>query len=250
MRILVIGESCTDIYVYGSSSRLCPEAPVPVFQPLYTSSYGGMASNVYENIKSIGINVDIITNKNYNEITKLRYIDDKSNHMFLRIDNNDNLYGKVDISSVEKIIHEYDAVIVSDYNKGYLSETDINLIGKLHSVVFLDTKKQLGNWAKSVKYIKINNFEYEHTKLFVDDDLYNNLIVTKGSAGCMYKGITYNVPIVNVKNTCGAGDTFIAALTCKYIETGDITDAIIYANEFATTVIQDHGPVYTKTVKR
>jgi len=30
MKFLVIGDSCTDRFVYGSCDRLCPEAPVPV----------------------------------------------------------------------------------------------------------------------------------------------------------------------------------------------------------------------------
>ena len=33
--ILVIGDSCTDIFVYGKTDRICPEAPVPVFNPTH-----------------------------------------------------------------------------------------------------------------------------------------------------------------------------------------------------------------------
>ena len=30
MKILVIGDKCTDVFVYGSVDRVCPETPVPV----------------------------------------------------------------------------------------------------------------------------------------------------------------------------------------------------------------------------
>ena len=33
MKILVIGDSCKDVFIYGTANRLCPEAPVPVFIP-------------------------------------------------------------------------------------------------------------------------------------------------------------------------------------------------------------------------
>ena len=33
-KILVIGDSCTDIFIYGECNRICPEAPVPVFNPI------------------------------------------------------------------------------------------------------------------------------------------------------------------------------------------------------------------------
>jgi D-beta-D-heptose 7-phosphate kinase/D-beta-D-heptose 1-phosphate adenosyltransferase len=70
MNILVIGESCNDIYSYGIVNRLAPEAPVPVLQPSRTLEVGGMAMNVYENIKSLDVDVDIVTNDNWNKIIK------------------------------------------------------------------------------------------------------------------------------------------------------------------------------------
>ena len=54
MRVLVIGDECTDVYVYGSCKRLCPSAPVPVFVPSCQKENKGMAGNVYQNIISLG----------------------------------------------------------------------------------------------------------------------------------------------------------------------------------------------------
>ncbi len=52
MRILVIGDSCTDIFVYGNATRLCPEAPAPVFEPSRTVTNDGMAGNVRANYQN------------------------------------------------------------------------------------------------------------------------------------------------------------------------------------------------------
>ena len=45
-KVLVVGDSCTDVFIYGIIERVSPEAPVPVFNPIKETSNGGMASNV------------------------------------------------------------------------------------------------------------------------------------------------------------------------------------------------------------
>jgi D-beta-D-heptose 7-phosphate kinase/D-beta-D-heptose 1-phosphate adenosyltransferase len=239
MKILVIGESCNDIYSYGIVNRLAPEAPVPVFQPTQTLEVGGMAMNVYENVKSLDIDVNILTNNNWKQITKQRFIDDKTNQMFLRVDTNDNQYGRVDLSEINWT--EYNAIIISDYDKGFLTKDDIKSICDHHKVVFLDTKKTLGDYTKNALYIKINNFEYEVSKSVIDKDLKDILIITLGGGGCEHKEEIFPVPQVDVKDTCGAGDTFIAALVCRYLETYNIKKSIVFANKCATQVIQKRG---------
>ena len=49
--ILVIGDSCRDVYVYCDTNRLAPDVPVPVLNVLYQNENGGMASNVFRNIQ-------------------------------------------------------------------------------------------------------------------------------------------------------------------------------------------------------
>ena len=61
INILVIGDSCTDVFKYGHVPRLAPEGPAPVFIPIETKQNGGMALNVKENIEAIGANVKLIT---------------------------------------------------------------------------------------------------------------------------------------------------------------------------------------------
>lgn len=157
MKILVIGDSCTDIFIYGNVSRLCPEAPVPVFEPSRTVTNDGMAGNVRANLESLGAKVNLITNKE--QITKTRYVDSKSNQMFLRVDTLDKVKSAFDINRVDWNV---DAVIVSDYDKGFLTENDINLISGRHPLTFIDTKKPINLQTFSdYTYIKMNEFEWE-----------------------------------------------------------------------------------------
>ena len=71
--ILVIGESCADIFVYGTCDRICPEAPVPVINPTNKTENGGMANNVVANLEALKAEVKCITNTN--EVIKSRYVD-------------------------------------------------------------------------------------------------------------------------------------------------------------------------------
>lgn len=242
MKVLVIGESCLDVYQYGDSIRLCPEAPVPVFNSNNSrKTNGGMARNVYNNITSLDpeLDVSIVTNDEWESITKTRYVDLRTNYIVLRIDCNENLYGSFIKGALD--FSDFDAVVISDYNKGFLSEFDIEHIAKQSSVTFLDTKKILGSWCEDVSFIKINDVEYERTKHKLTDGIKQKLIITTGPDGCIYQGETFPVPEVEIKDTSGAGDTFIAALAVEYVRTHSISKAIRFANECATTVVQKKG---------
>ena len=241
MKILVIGESCNDIFHYGTCNRLCPEAPVPVFNAVKLIKNGGMAMNVYANLKSLGATPDICTNNNWRSITKTRFVDRRTNHMFMRLDENDNKYGTCDIQQINFKL--YDAVVVSDYNKGFLSKEDLRYISIHSRISFLDTKKLIGDWASEFTFIKINHYEYENTKRYLTNKTMKNLIVTKGPNGCIYQNKTYDVPLAEVKDTSGAGDTFVAALCYKFCETNNIDLSIKFANDCSTKVVQKMGVV-------
>ena len=66
-KILVIGDFCIDRFVYGSSKRINPEAPVPIFNPINVIENLGMAGNVAENLSSLGFSVDLLCNKNHQD---------------------------------------------------------------------------------------------------------------------------------------------------------------------------------------
>ena len=239
MSVLVVGESCLDIFTYGACKRMCPEAPVPIFNPTRTINSEGMAYNVHRNLQSLNMASHLRTNDNYRRITKTRFIDEGTNHMFMRLDQNDNAYGKCNIEEINFSL--YSCVIISDYNKGFLTEDDISLIGQKHNLVFLDTKKILGSWCNTVKYIKINVNEYEKTKHMLNEEIDDKMIITTGAQGAMHRGIVYPVPKVEIKDTSGAGDTFIASLVTKYVQESSIEEAIKFANKCATKVVQKKG---------
>tara|TARA_R110001583_G_scaffold8965_15_gene42363 strand:+ start:2983 stop:3768 length:786 start_codon:yes stop_codon:yes gene_type:complete len=238
--ILVIGDSCTDVYIYGRCDRLCPDAPVPVLIPSEQVSNGGMAKNVYENVKSFGSSADFLTNSA--EITKTRYVDEKTNQMLVRIDSElrplDRIKGLKDIS-----YEDYQVIIISDYCKGFLHREDIKFICSSHENVFLDTKKILGPYCAGAKIIKINEQELlNNTNAHVDlSPFKDSLITTLGREGCKHQGGTYPVKEVKIKDMTGAGDTFISSLAVNFISTRDIPTAIKFANKCSTIIVQKRG---------
>ena len=152
LKILLIGDSCTDEYVYGTCERLNPEAPVPILRFNRKETTRGMAWNVRENLMSFGIEVFILTNKE--SITKTRYIDEKSNQHILRVDDE----GVCDSMDYELPEDEYDALVISDYDKGFLTEKKIQeLVDWFDGPVFIDSKKT--KLPKKDCYLKINEVE-------------------------------------------------------------------------------------------
>ena len=57
IKVLVIGEKCVDKFVYCKTDRISPEAPVPVINPIKTTTNPGMAGNTVANIKALFPNV-------------------------------------------------------------------------------------------------------------------------------------------------------------------------------------------------
>ena len=242
MKLLVIGDSCIDIFRYGEVNKLAPEAPVPVIKPERETSNSGMAGNVVANLKALGADVDFVTNKR--EIRKIRYVCSKYNHLLLRVDENDRC-DKIDIENILVTIDwdKYDAIIISDYCKGFINEFDIQYIAQAHPLTFLDTKRILGDWADKVTFIKINSSEYENNKkvFSTNPHLLNKCIVTKGPQGCLYQKNIYPTQKVDVKDVSGAGDTFLAGLVENYVTNKDIKTAINFAQKCTTAVVQKLG---------
>lgn len=236
--ILVIGDSCRDVYVYCSSERMAPDKPVPVLEIEDYNENPGMAKNVCANIRSLNEMCNISTNSNWYEITKTRYVHKSSNHMFFRVDSKSNI-NRINLEKLD--LQEYKTVVISDYDKGFLNEDDIEFICSNHSCTFLDTKKILGSWADKAKFIKINNYEYERSKKYITNTLSKKIIQTCGGDGCLYNEKKFLVEKSEVIDVSGAGDTFLAALVVKYTENEDIEKSIIFANKCASTVVKHRG---------
>ena len=235
LKILLIGDSCTDEYVYGTCERLNPEAPVPILRFNRKETTKGMAWNVRENLMSFGIEVFILTNSE--SITKTRYIDEKSNQHILRVDDE----GLCDPMEYELPEDEYDALVISDYDKGFLTAKKIQeLVEWFDGPVFIDSKKT--KLPKKDCYLKINEVE---SKLLRG---YKNLIVTKGAGGADYNKVNYPGEKTKIVDVVGAGDTFLSALVYFYLLYGTIEKAIPYANKASAIAVQNFG-TYVLTEK-
>jgi D-beta-D-heptose 7-phosphate kinase/D-beta-D-heptose 1-phosphate adenosyltransferase len=227
----LIGDSCIDEYVYGTCKRLNPEAPVPILEYSRTETTKGMVWNVESNLRAFGINVILLTNEEL--LIKTRYIDEKYNHQILRLDK------EIPIKPLSTSIlnYEYDAIVISDYDKGYLPFNKIDeIVSQSNCPIFIDSKKTNLPYRKNC-FLKINNIEYEKLEHYEPD----NLIITKGSEGAEYKGVIYPAENVSVFDVVGAGDTFLAALVHFYLICGRIEEAIPYANKASAIAVQNFG---------
>ena len=245
MRVLLIGDSCTDVYVYGDVKRLNPEAPVPILEPKRQDTTKGMAWNVYNNLTAFGLSVFMLTNEE--EITKTRYIDEKSNQQILRVDDEPEIEPLPykapfidDRSAYHKLHHKvppedwYDIMVISDYDKGYITQDKLfELVDWFEGPIIIDSKKTK---LPDECYIKVNDIEYEklHTKS-------NHVIITRGGKGTEYQGKLYPAEKVNVFDVVGAGDTFLAALTYGYLKYKSMEEAIPFANKAAAIAVSHTG---------
>ena len=248
MKITVIGELCKDVFVYGDTLRLSPEAPVPVFTPSYTEENPGMAGNVVENLKAMDNQIEVNFIHQIEDIVKTRYVDEKSNHMFIRVDKENYIEPLMLTDEYIDKIKESDAVIVSDYNKGFLTESILREISYHSKFIIMDTKKKVSEHTVShFNFIKLNYQEYLRFDKDARDIYINKLIVTLGASGARYLDKIYPSP--DPKETIdvsGAGDTFTAAFTLKYLQTKSVDEAITFANEMGALVVSQRGVAVPK----
>ncbi|SDO33208.1 bifunctional D-glycero-beta-D-manno-heptose-7-phosphate kinase/D-glycero-beta-D-manno-heptose 1-phosphate adenylyltransferase HldE [Vreelandella arcis] len=150
-RVLVVGDVMLDRYWHGGTSRISPEAPVPVVRVEDADDRPGGAANVALNIAALGAHVALAgvvgTDENAEllktrladsnvsthfqcsadipTITKLRVM--SRNQQLLRLDFEQRLDG-VDtsdlITQVEQALPSCDVMILSDYGKGTLNQVE------------------------------------------------------------------------------------------------------------------------------
>ena len=172
--ILVIGDLMLDHYIFGTASRLSPEAPVPIVNVKNENKIIGGAANVASNLIDLGANVflagitgDDASGEEIKAILQTKNIDTNlilkdssrtttvktrviaSNHQIVRIDQEDihDISGIVEdtfYASLYTYIEKSDIVILSDYNKGLLtpglSLKIISLCNQLQKRVIVDPK--------------------------------------------------------------------------------------------------------------
>jgi bifunctional ADP-heptose synthase (sugar kinase/adenylyltransferase) len=237
-RIFLIGDKCKDIYQYGTIDRLSPEAPVPIFVPSHTEERDGMAGNVANNLEALGCHVTFLHDKTS---VKTRLIDERSKQQIVRIDND---VQSQPLDFMTAIPNVYDAVVISDYDKGTVSYELIEELIALSIPIFIDTKKTdlqrfQGAW------VKINELEY--SKITSEC---TGLIVTRGAkgAGAVHHDINVPAPRVEVTDVTGAGDTFLSSLVFEYLNTSNIEQAIKFAIRASAVTIQHLG-VYAPSLE-
>ena len=250
-KILLVGDSCYDYYHYGEVKRISPEAPIPIFDLKYSEKKNGMASNVSENLKALGAEVHIHTS--FKE-TKNRYIDLKTKQQLLRVDD------KIDDNGFKGIVYgvikyeTYDAVVISDYGKGFFNYDDyVKIRAEYDGPIFIDTKdRQLSRYKDAL--VKVNDSEYTKSDLWGINSN-QNIIVTYGGDQVVWRrehpeaARLYYPPKVDAYDVCGAGDTFFAALVFEYLRSGkDMEAAIRFAMKASAITVQKIG-VYAPTLE-
>lgn len=242
VKVLVIGEICTDKFVYCDIKRLSPEAPVPVLNPIETVKNQGMAGNTIANLKALVPKYYTMLLGQNETITKTRYVEKKSNHMFFRVDEGEDKITPFKWSlMVDTMLGEADIVVVSDYNKGFLTNSDLKEIARKSKLSILDSKRKLtDDIIEKFTFVKLNESErLNNPNLTLD-----NIITTLGGDGAKYKNT--HLPSPNPQQTIdvsGAGDTFTAAFIVKYFETKDVLSSINFANRKASEVVSKRGVV-------
>ena len=210
MKVLVIGDIILDKYIYGTSTRISPEAPVPVVTHLEEKTTMGGAALVYDNLKSLGVDVEMYDTLEDHSV-KTRIICD--GHYITRIDEDKDADSNVVLQRIKQAdFTPYDIVVLSDYDKGTLDNAKkiIKHINKFNCKVIVDPKRFAQNYD-GAWLVKPNNSEYYK---FNFDAWKGNIITTDAghSVSAKIDDKEYTVPVetVEVSDVTGAGDCFIA----------------------------------------
>ena len=296
LKFLVIGDVMLDRYVIGEVSRISPEAPVPVLTVQEEKSVAGGASNVALNLRSLGSSVETIgwfgadqkgnklveilstadvkvdTNFRFSSaptISKSRVT--ASNQQICRVDREAHV---ADYSPDLRVLGDLlipkvktaDAVIISDYGKGFVTNELLELVSSHARFVAIDPKP-----SRLLKYsgpdlltpnrleaLELAGLSKETRSPFqqieVVDRIFERfapkmLAITLGSKGMLLAKdgkIKSTIPTAarEVFDVSGAGDTVIASLTMALVSGESFEHSAEFANLAAGVVV---GKVGTAT---
>ena len=246
-KVLVIGDLALDEMIYGDAERISREAPVLILQHTRTKLILGGASNAAHNVATlnngkvgvIGVvgkdyhsdllydtfeeaNIDcsrIVRDKNRKTIVKTRIsgsITTSITQQIVRVDRQSK--GPVSsetedkiIRNIERVLPEYDAVILSNYHIGTLTdriiETTISLANKLGKICVVDAQRDLGSY-KNVTSMTPNLPDTEKSvgfKIESESDL-------RKAGGKLLAETSAKAVLI----TCGADGMFVAEPNEKY----------------------------------
>ena len=248
MKVLIIGDIIIDKYIYGSSTRLSPEAPVSIVaQERIVETMGG-AGLVYENLKSLGVDVDLYNHGEDSSI-KTRVICD--GHYVTRID--DDVIADSE-AVLDKVVNDdfsqYTYVVLSDYNKGVLGASNkiIEYINQFGCKIIVDPKDH-ADYYEGAWLVKPNNKEFGD---FGFTDWQGNIITTNAGENviALIDNQVYNIPVerVEVSDVTGAGDCFLAAFVYGLTRGYDYETCLKLAVKGSTASVK-HSGTYILTVK-
>lgn len=204
LNILVVGDVILDVFLYGESNRISPEAPIPVVEIKKELMALGGAGNVAANLASLGINTHLVgligedvegdhiksLLKQY-KINDNLFFTDKRNttvktrvvaasQQLIRFDkeskNKIDKYNTLEvIKKIDTIIDIIDAIIISDYGKGLITKSLIEEISnrvKKHNIILtVDPKIEHFYMYKNVFCLTPNQKEAsEATKINIESE--------------------------------------------------------------------------------
>ena len=294
-RILVIGDVMLDKYIWGDVERISPEAPVPVVRATWQNERPGGAANVAMNLAGLGACVTVTGFAGGDEeqerlesmlaeagiepaltevagvptTTKLRVF--SGNQQMMRLDTevapspSDCAYSTL-LKTVSKALPNADAVVLSDYAKGVLTEsvcrTIIDEANNLEGPVLVDPKQRSFSRYRGATTICPNLKELSAVtgepvadidRLLAAGQAQLDLldmefmVVTMGAKGIavLCKDSRLHAPAVarQVYDVSGAGDTVIAVLALAMACDVEIEAAVQLANLAAGIVVNKVGTV-------
>jgi len=291
--ILVIGDLMIDHYLWGSCERISPEAPVQVVDIARETTVLGGAGNVINNLNALGANVSVSSvigdDENGEELLQmLKTIGVNSDNVITQTGRKTSKKSRViavsqqvlrydreskdDITdkSVEDIlaslvldINSYDAVILSDYGKGVLTDalcSKVILLANEHNVKVLvdpkgsDFSKYRGAYlltpnkkeavlATGIEINDSDSLKKALIKLKKECELDISLITLSEDGIATYENDVEIFPTVakEVFDVTGAGDTVIASIAFALCVEKSIQDTAAFANLAAGVVVGKIG---------
>ena len=208
--ILVVGDIILDRYVYGNTSRISPEAPVPIVHVKDTEERPGGAANVALNIRQLDVGVCLVgitgedpsadllsqilidagvtccfvRQNGFPTITKLRVL--SQHQQLIRLDYEAES-DQADASSLDGLFNEQsataDLIVLSDYAKGSLMNVSrfIQQARDLGKQVLVDPK---GTDFSRYQHASLLTPNLKEFKAVVGDCEDVDAIVTKGANLC------------------------------------------------------------------
>lgn len=304
-KVLVIGDLALDEMVYGDTERISREAPVIILQHTHTKLILGGASNAAHNasrlnggkVSVIGVigedyqaqqlisafkeaNVNttyLVKDKARKTVTKTRISGSCSQSItqqIVRIDRQTNEVisqetEKKVIENIEKAIPLHDAIILSDYHIGTLTQKIINkaieIANKHNKIIVVDAQRDLDKYKNITSmtpnlpdtqkfigpkfglFIKDDKTKQEAGKHLLKATKAKSILITCGDEGMVVfntAGEMTKIPVFNkseVFDVTGAGDTVTAVFTMALAAGADPKYAAIIGNIAAGIVVKHFG---------